>query len=392
MLSTFFVLLAGAVQCFILLLVLLSLRRTGIAGVPEWGVANGLAIVAFMLYGFGRDLPPVMAYEVANGANMAAVGALLIGYRRFFGQPASITWAQVSIATAVAAIALFHYVFNSFVMRTAIVSLYYFVACIAIGATIFQARAAWTARYAYLFSGVMAFVVATGHGLRGLLQAALPSAPASLLEPSAWSMTVLSASTFVMPVLTLGPLMMVHSKMIAKYEYAANRDFLTGAWSRRAFWELAAREIERARRSHRGLALLAIDVDNFKRINDTWGHAEGDEVLKEIVATVERRMRGIDYFGRIGGEEFAILMPDTDLEGGRAVAERLRAELALDGDSDDRQQDAVSALSRPYTVSIGVAQLRGTDSFHDLMQRADVALYQAKQSGRNRVVCETGAS
>ena len=385
MLSTFFVLLAGAVQCFILLLVLLSLRRTGIAGVAEWSVANGLAIVAFLLYGFGRNLPPVLAYEVANGANMAAVGAVLIGYRRFFGQPASFTWTQVSIAAAVAAIALFHYVFNSFIMRTAIVSLYYFIACIAIGTTIFQARGAWTSRYAYTFSGVMAFVVASGHGLRGLLQAVLPSAPASLLEPSAWSMTVLSASTFVMPVLTLGPLMMVHSKMIAKYEYAANRDFLTGAWSRRAFWELAAREIERARRTGRGLALLAIDVDNFKRINDAWGHAEGDEVLKEMVASVERRLRSIDYFGRIGGEEFAVLMPDTELEGARAVAERLRAELALD-------MDAATNVAKPYTVSIGVARLRAADTFHDLMQRADAALYRAKDGGRNRVVCEADAS
>jgi diguanylate cyclase (GGDEF)-like protein len=193
---------------------------------------------------------------------------------------------------------------------------------------------------------------------------------------------VLSISTFVMPVLTLGPLMIVHSKMIAKYEYAANRDFLTGAWSRRAFWEMAAREIERARRLQRGLTLLTMDVDHFKRINDTWGHAQGDEVLKDMVLAVERRMRSIDYFGRIGGEEFAVLMPDTALEGARVLAERLRAGIAED------QAAASDAAPRSYTLSMGVAQLRPADTFHDLMQRADTALYQAKESGRNRVVCE----
>lgn len=388
MLSTFFVMLSGAVLCFILLLVLLSLRRTGMAGVQEWCIANALAIAAFSLYGFGRQLPPFLAYEVANATYVAAVAAVLVGYRRFFGQPISLALTQASVGAALAAVAFFHYVVDSFLLRTLTVSLYYVIACIAIGTAIFRARAAWTSRYAYIFSGVMAFVVALGQGTRGLLHLILPTAPASLLEPSAWSLTVLSASTFVMPVLTLGPLMIVHSKMMAKYEYAANRDFLTGAWSRRAFWELAAKEIERVRRTRRSLSLLAIDVDHFKRINDTYGHAEGDEVLKQMVIRVESKMRSIDYFGRIGGEEFAVLMPDTGLEGARVVAERLRDELALD---DGGTQEAGSPpFRRAYTVSIGVAELRAADTFHDLMQRADAALYRAKESGRNRVVCETG--
>ncbi len=386
MLSTLFIMLSGAVLCFILLLVLLSLRRTGTPGVKEWCIANGLGIVAFTLYAFGRQLPPLLSYEVANGAYLGAVAAVLVGYRRFFGQRISLRLTYANVAFALAGITVFHYVFPSFVMRTAIVSIFYAVACMAIGMAIFRARPSWTSPYAYVFSGVMAFVVAFGQAARGVVQAILPSAPASLLEPSSWSLTVLSASTFVMPVLTLGPLMIVHSKMIAKYEHAANRDFLTGAWSRRAFWEVAAREIERARRVQRGLTLLTMDVDHFKRINDTYGHAEGDEVLKEMVLAVERRMRSIDYFGRIGGEEFAILMPDTDLDAAIAVAERLRAGLAQDQACPGLSSHAVAP--RNYTLSMGVAELRPNDSFHDLMQRADAALYKAKEKGRNRVVCE----
>jgi diguanylate cyclase (GGDEF)-like protein len=386
MLSTLFIMLSGAVLCFILLLVLLSLRRTGTPGVKAWCVANGLGIVAFVLYAFGRQLPPLLSYEVANGAYLGAVAAVLVGYRRFFSQPISLGLTYAGIAAAIAGITVVHYVFPSFVLRTAIVSVFYGICCAAIGVAIFRARAAWTSRYAYVFSGAMAFVVSFGQIARGVAQAVLPYAPTSLLEPSPWSLTVLSISTFVMPVLTLGPLMIVHSKMIANYEYAANRDFLTGAWSRRAFWEVATREIERARRSRRGLTLLTIDVDHFKRINDSYGHAEGDEVLKEMVVAVERRMRSIDYFGRIGGEEFAILMPDTDLERARMVAERLRAGLAQDQAAGQRAHPA--AAPRDYTLSMGVAELRDADTFHDLMQRADAALYRAKKGGRNRVVCE----
>ena len=386
MLSTLFIMLSGAVLCFILLLVLLSLCRTGAPGVKAWCVANGLSMIAFTLYAFGRQLPPVLSYELANGACLGSVAAVLVGYRHFFGYPLRLGLTSASVLCALAGVTVYHYVYPSFMLRTLIVSAFYATCCIAIGLTVFRARAAWTSRYAYLFSGTMAFVVAFGHAARGIAQAVLPSAPASLLEPSAWSLTALSASTFVMPVLTLGPLMIVHSKMIAKYEYAANRDFLTGALSRRAFWEAAAREIERARRVGRGLTLLTIDVDHFKRINDTYGHAEGDEVLKDMVLAVERRMRSIDYFGRIGGEEFAVLMPDTSLEGAAAAAERLRIGLAEDRASVQPQGHAAGA--RDYTLSMGVAELRMSDSFHDLMQRADAALYRAKERGRNQVVCE----
>jgi diguanylate cyclase (GGDEF)-like protein len=386
MLSTFFIMLSGAGLCFILLLVLLSLHRSGMPGVKAWSVANGLGMLAFTLYAFGRQLPPLLSYEAANGAFIGAVAAVLVGYRHFFGQQISLKLTYASVAATLAGVAICHYVFPSFVLRTAIVSAFLSVCCCAIGVAVFRARQAWTSRYAYMFSGVMAFVVAFGHTARAILQAVLPSAPASLLEPSPWSLTVLSVSTFMMPVLTLGPLMIVHSKLIAKYEYAANRDFLTGALSRRAFWEAAAREIERARRARRRVALLTIDIDHFKRINDSYGHAEGDEVLKEMVLAVERRMRSIDYFGRIGGEEFGVLMPDTSLEGARAVAERLRAGLA-------EEQAAMpapppGAAPRNYTLSMGVAELRPADTFRDLMKRADSALYTAKERGRNQVVCE----
>lgn len=386
MLSTLIILLSGAFLCLVLLLVLMSLRRTQIAGVSEWCWANVLAISAFALYAFGRQLPPVFAYEVANGAYLAAAAATLIGYRRLFSQPVSLPLIAGVLASAIGGIAWFHYLHPSFIVRTAIVSAVYVALCLAIGGSVFRARKQWTSKYPYAFSGIMAFVVAAGHALRGILQAVAPQAPTSLLEPSGWSLIVLSASILVMPVLTLGGVMIVHGRLLAKSEFAANRDFLTGAWSRRAFWEAADRELARANRTGHPVSLLVMDIDYFKRINDTFGHGEGDRVLVDMVLRVESVMRHIDYFARIGGEEFAILMPETSLKDALAFAERLRRTLSLpralpEGADPER-------CAHTYTVSIGIGLLREKDGFHDLMQRADAALYRAKTSGRNRVICE----
>jgi diguanylate cyclase (GGDEF)-like protein len=178
---------------------------------------------------------------------------------------------------------------------------------------------------------------------------------------------------------------MIHDRMMEKAEHAANRDFLTGAWSRRAFSELADRERSRAVRAGRTLSLLVLDVDNFKTINDTLGHAAGDRVLVDVVSCAETAIRNVDYFARIGGEEFAVLLPDTDRSCALAVAERLRTSLERPvAVCDSREGQSIAA----YTVSIGVAVLRDAESVETLMRRADAALYAAKASGRNLVVCE----
>lgn len=162
----------------------------------------------------------------------------------------------------------------------------------------------------------------------------------------------------------------------------AHTDVLTGIGNRRQFFELAARELSRSNRSGSPLALLLLDIDDFKRINDQHGHEAGDAVLKSFAATVAAALRDVDIFARLGGEEFAILLPDTDSVAARAVAERIRRQVSLV--VENRQQG--QALS--FTVSIGVAALipgGEADSIDAMLRRADAALYQAKNAGRNRV-------
>ena len=159
----------------------------------------------------------------------------------------------------------------------------------------------------------------------------------------------------------------------------AHTDELTGIHNRRRFVQRAEEELERARRYGLPVALLMMDLDHFKAINDRWGHAAGDEVLRSFANTARTVMRQSDVFGRIGGEEFAALLPHTTLAGAGIIGERLLEQV--------RQQPARwSAATLPYTASVGVSVATEGSTVQALMGAADAALYRAKALGRDRLV------
>ncbi|WP_019915834.1 sensor domain-containing diguanylate cyclase [Methyloversatilis discipulorum] len=160
---------------------------------------------------------------------------------------------------------------------------------------------------------------------------------------------------------------------------AVSCDHLTGLLNRRAFVEAVELEMQRWARFPRPLSLVMIDADHFKRINDQYGHAAGDAVLRHLAAGMTATFRAMDVLARFGGEEFVVLLPDTTLEGAAVVAQRLCQLLAT-------QAVEVGGQAVRYTVSAGVAAMDADVSdFDALMQRADEALYAAKAAGRNRV-------
>jgi diguanylate cyclase (GGDEF)-like protein len=184
-------------------------------------------------------------------------------------------------------------------------------------------------------------------------------------------------------------------------EFLASHDPLTGCLNRRSFDPLCAHEVARGQRSGEPLALLLLDLDHFKRVNDLHGHRSGDLVLQGFAKRVQARLRSADVFARLGGEEFAVLLPDTDLAGALSVADYLCRSVA--GTPVRLADDEVFEL----TVSLGLAMLAPephqgrattpagqrpsppaaeTISPELLYLRADQALYQAKRQGRNRVV------
>ncbi|QJT07485.1 sensor domain-containing diguanylate cyclase [Oceanidesulfovibrio marinus] len=161
----------------------------------------------------------------------------------------------------------------------------------------------------------------------------------------------------------------------------ATTDSLTGLANRRHFFDGCRKEIERHKRYGVAVSLLMLDVDLFKKINDTWGHDTGDRVLKEVAAHMLLTLRDVDLCGRIGGEEFAVLLPETDLQGAAEAAERVRA--SLENICFILEEGARVCV----TASLGVAEMGGSeDTLQELIKRADDALYEAKETGRNKVV------
>lgn len=170
-------------------------------------------------------------------------------------------------------------------------------------------------------------------------------------------------------------------------KYIGLTDSLTGVYNRRYMDRRLLEEIGRARRQGYRLSCMYIDVDHFKRVNDSVGHQGGDEVLREVSSRIKAELRMSDALGRFGGEEFVVLLIDADLESASMVAERIRASVAID------PMELSTGERLPVTVSIGVAMLPAGDLdqaieglAQDLVACADSALYQAKAGGRNRVI------
>jgi diguanylate cyclase (GGDEF)-like protein len=163
-------------------------------------------------------------------------------------------------------------------------------------------------------------------------------------------------------------------------EELATIDSLTGIYNRRHFMVSAEAEWGRFHRYHRPLSMLMVDIDHFKSINDRYGHAVGDEAIKFVALACKQDLRGSDMVGRVGGEEFALVLPETDRAQAAIVAERIRERVAA-------QFLSAHKVQFKTTISVGVAEATASMSGVDaLLRAADLALYQAKADGRNRVV------
>lgn len=161
----------------------------------------------------------------------------------------------------------------------------------------------------------------------------------------------------------------------------ANRDSLTGVVNRRHFMELAKRELSRAKRYRRDLALILMDMDNFKKVNDTYGHQAGDQALLALKRVCTKGTRTVDIFARLGGEEFVLMLPEIDQDSAASIADRLRESL-------ENTVIRSGSLKFNVTISMGVTEccMQKDDTVDAMLSRADKALYRAKKLGRNRVL------
>lgn len=170
----------------------------------------------------------------------------------------------------------------------------------------------------------------------------------------------------------------MNAKLQTELQYQAVTDYLTGALNRRGFMDQFEQEVVRSKRYGSPLSLIWFDLDQFKMVNDRYGHQTGDEVLRLTSKQTKDHIRVVDTLGRMGGEEFCIMMPETRLDGAAEVAEKLRTAFESCECSGDIQ----------ITASFGVAEYRPGENPDTLLKRVDDALYRAKHNGRNRIVRE----
>ncbi len=248
-------------------------------------------------------------------------------------------------------------------------------------ATVAALRLGWRAELSFRVVAVTLLLASLALWLRvGLAVCWSRVAPAASEPWLTWSSIIFMLAFMAVLAAGFGLVLAAFERMASQMRQLASVDGLTGACNHNTTVSLLAHAMERARRDGQPVSFVMLDLDHFKLVNDRHGHAVGDQVLKTIAACTRSRLRGSDVLGRLGGEEFGLVLPATGVNGARHLAEQVRLAveaLALQGDG-----------GRPLhvTLSAGVAEAAPADTPETLMHLADKALYQAKQQGRNRVV------
>jgi len=355
-----------------LTLALVGRRTLPVPGVRLWMLASLPCVLGMGLSGGRESLPPLVGIVLSNILMVAAVAIQLAGYRRFVGRSAALLPALIGSVGLGPGLAWFAVISPSVAARVVIMSVALGLLCLLIALTLLRPGpvAPLPRLCCGLFHlGLVLFYfgrawVAWGTSIPEYLTSGAIALSAHLVG---FIQIVLSA---------FFQMVLIAEWLIADISRQASLDPLTGILNRRAFTTMAGKMLATATRAERPAALLMLDLDHFKRVNDTRGHAFGDALLCCFAKVVTDQLRSGDAFCRQGGEEFAILLAETDPARALAVAERLRQSFAA----------APCAAEINATVSIGIASRQSGDTLEDLLRRADRALYQAKNGGRNRCV------
>ncbi|ADG17596.1 diguanylate cyclase [Paraburkholderia atlantica] len=379
MLNPLTILLVTILADAIAMAVLLSLRRAEIPGVGYWIAANAIAVVALLGTALQGHASPWLTLVVANVLFALALLLLFEGCLRFLGRRPRPWPAYVGLLFVLAGMIYWTFVAPNFNARVALVSAYHATVYAALGLLMLTGRPANRPRYSFYFLATAALLLCLGHTTRGVMYGFHLLEQASLMQVSMPNIVFLALGILAPPFLSIGVVMLAHDRLAERLERLANVDDLTGALSRRAFIEIGGALLNASLRTGSPVAIAIVDIDSFKAVNDTHGHAAGDQVLTHFAAFVARELRIGDVFGRLGGEEFGVLCPATSAAEAVVLLERLRARLAATV-PDERPRGL------RYTFSVGVDQQRRGESLAQLMARADRALYAAKAAGRDRVM------
>lgn len=352
----------------------------GLAGRRGGGDGEGLGVwaVSLCLHAFGylllyaRDrIPDFLSIVVANVTLAGSIALLTLAIGRFAGARVP-KWIGVgSVVAAAVVLTLFIDDMRDRVIAINSVFLAQLVFAVRLAGGRTLADAA-RGRAILCFSLWISIVVTGGRVAMG---AFAPERAATLFQSSAPQIATFILSYFSIILTTGGFVMMAKERSDERLRAMALRDPLTDCWNRVGIEEIARREMERASREGRSVSLLMLDLDHFKDVNDRFGHAAGDGILKTFSETAREIIRPGDMFGRWGGEEFVAILPSTDGAEAMRIAEAIRVATGVRSHADGVH----------VTVSVGLAVLRTSDGWREWLGRADAALYAAKEGGRDQV-------
>lgn len=348
-------------------------------GMDKWALAMLLETILWVLIASRGLIPDVLSIVVANGLKAASHALILAAIcefqqrqapRWYYFAPVALTLVMVSV--------LIDDIDGRFIWGGLIFGFQMvLIARALLSYPETRIGRAWRLLFAGVVGIALVLVLRAVSAILGHEEFAQPQNTAALQPVQVIAYIAIMATALLG---SIGFVLMVKERADRENMHLAMTDSLTHIPNRRALMDYAKRTL--ARRNGSPQALLMIDVDHFKDINDSHGHPVGDMVLQNIASLMEGRLRGHDFLGRYGGEEFCVVAPDTDIEGAMTLAEHLREAIASAPFSGDSGKFPVS-----ISIGIAVCPSSGSGELKDLLQKADTALYSAKQGGRNRVVC-----
>lgn len=350
----------------------LSMRRMyrHLPGTGSFALGFFCGFLGFVLTVLRSSVPNFISIVVLHFFMLAAFALFYRGILLFFRSPRTTRFLWTSIAVATLLLTYFSTVDNRIAPRIVIISLVLLLARGLIAVELF--RQAGQRSSLNIFAVLMAIYAL--FGACRVIATFLHGPPYDLLETSRFQTVPLIINLVFICIIGLFCLLMLSSELVAIVEAQSLHDHVSGALNRRGIDQRLALELSRAERDGDRLAIALIDIDHFKQINDTAGHAAGDAALKQVAQVISARLRSYDFFGRYGGDEFLLVLPQTSSDDALRIAERM--EQAIRGLT-------VSRLALPITLSIGLTFATPGETAVSILARADMALYDAKRAGRN---------
>lgn len=339
-------------------------------GTGSFALGFFCGFVGLVLTIFRSSVPDFVSVVVLHFFMFAAFVLFYRGILLFFRSPRTTRPLWIVVAFAALLLTYFTTVDDQIVFRIVIISLVLLLARSLIAVELFSQAGQRSSLN--IFASLMAIYAVFGAGR--VIATFFHGPPYDYMETSRFQTVPLIVNLIFICIMGLFFLLMLSSELVAIVEAQSLHDHVSGALNRRGIDQRLTLELVRAERDGDRLAIALIDIDHFKQINDGAGHAAGDAALKQVARAISARLRPYDFFGRYGGDEFLLVLPQTSPDDAQRVAERM--EQAVRGLT-------VSRLALPITLSIGLTFAIPGETAVSILARADMALYNAKGSGRN---------